>query len=109
LQSYIEFLIENRYLAESLFFFKKIRPNRSYFHAYSIFKLKTKIEKLIDETDNFNVFTTEYDYVFDYDKKCVYVTEEISNILKLKLGFWREVSKESPSMKVLQKNGCDIV
>lgn len=56
-----------------------------------------------------NPYEKEYVYGLSYDEKCIHLSTQIHEILKLKIQFWKEVAKECLSLQKLQDLGGEIV
>jgi hypothetical protein len=90
---FINFLIRHGDIPEAIYYIKNVNVGRSYFHYCEKIKYGRIISQFIKSKDNFNRFTEEYEYVFEYDETFLHMMIEISDILKDKLIFWREVAR----------------
>jgi hypothetical protein len=109
---FIDFLIENNQVTEAIEMFTRLDSLEAkffYFRWVERVRLELKIREKLGEFDYFNVFSSEFEFVFKYDLSYLYLASEIKEILKRKVEFWKEVGKETPLMIRLQQLGSEIV
>jgi hypothetical protein len=84
------------------------RPS-SFFEAVAKLRCEARLETFLASADSCNDYEREYSYAFQYDNCCMRLASKIDEILKLKIDFWMETSKEEPHLSQLQSIGIQIV
>jgi hypothetical protein len=107
-EAYVTHLLEGAQAANAIDYLAHWRPC-SFFEAVAKLRCEAQLDTFLASADSCNDYEREYSYAFQHDNDCMRLASKIDEILKLKIDFWMETSKEEPRLSQLQNVGIQIV
>jgi hypothetical protein len=107
-ETYIRQQLEEFQAANAINYLAHWRPS-NFFEAVARLRCEAQVDAVLTAADSCNDYEREYSYAMQYDNCCMHLAEKIDEILKLKISFWMEASKEEPPLSHLQDAGLQIV
>lgn len=81
----------------------------SYFNMCRNYRVRSKLTTLLAGRQYFDPNRDKLKHICAYDKQIGFVVKEIRTILDEKVKFWKELCKDDPELKILEKEGRKLV